>query len=383
MKIALVHDQLQEFGGAERVFLALKRIFPQSDVFTSFYKESPLDKAAPDWKSWNLKTSYASKIPFFGKLYSPLRFLAPSIWESFDFSDYDLVISSSGWYMSKGIITKKPTVHISYFHHPPRYLYGYETAMEWQRYWPVRIYAHVINHGLRMWDFESAKRPDFYIVNSQETRRRLQKFYRRDATVIYPPVNIPKKATSYKLQVTNPYYIIISRIDHAKHVEVLVRAANKMKFRLKIAGSGRDIEHLKSIAGPTVEFLGRVDDSAFPKLYRGARAFLFSAVDEEFGIAPVEAMGYGVPVIAYKSGGLIETVKDGVNGYLFDELTPDSLEQKIKQLESLPKEDYLQMRKNARREAEIYSFQNFKKKILAFVKAHQKKADQSETGMTF
>lgn len=366
MKIALVHDQLQEFGGAERVFLALKKIYPSADVYTAFYDRKALQKNAPDYKDWNITVSWAAHIPFFKKLYSPLRFLAPAIWESFDFSKYDLVISSSGWYMSKNIKTHGSTTHISYVHHQPRYLYGYETAMEWQKHLPIRIYAHLINHKLRIWDYIGSQRPDFLVVNSDETKKRVQKFYRRSSTVIYPPVDIPAKLTT-QLTREPKYYVTLSRLAKAKHIDVLIKAANKKKFKLKIVGQGRDAEYLKSIAGPTVEILGYLDDSEFEKLFVNAKAFLFAAVDEEFGIAPVEAMGYGVPVIAYASGGLKETVKDGVNGYLFDELSQDSLIAKINKLESLSKKEYLTMRKNARSESEKYSFKAFKQNITSIV----------------
>lgn len=367
MKIALVHDQLQEFGGAERVLVALKKIFPQADIFTAFINKDSLKKHVPNYKSWNIKTSWAAKIPFFGKIYSPLRFLAPKIWESFDFSSYNLVISSSGWYMSKGIITHPPTIHICYLHHPPRYLYGYETAVEWQKYRLVKIFANIVNHYLRIWDYKSSQRQDYFIANSKETKRRVQKFYRRNATVIYPPVNIPKQnPKSYMLNAK--YYITVSRLARAKHIELLIATANKLKFELKVVGTGRDEQYLKSHAGKTVEFVGNIDDKTLFKLYEKARGFLFASVDEEFGIAPVEAMGYGVPVIAYRSGGLIETVLDGVNGYLFDQLNETSLIEKIKKLESLSREKYLQMRKNARAESEKYTFGVFKKRVLEFVK---------------
>ncbi|MBI2051227.1 glycosyltransferase [Candidatus Roizmanbacteria bacterium] len=367
MKIAIVHDQLQEFGGAERVLVALKKIFPDSDIYTSLYSPEKLGPHREIFESWKIKTSWAQHIPFFKNLYSPLRFLVPNIWESFDFSRYDLVISSSGWYMSKNIKTAKPTVHISYIHHPPRYLYGYETAVEWQKYWPVKIYAHLVNHHLRIWDYYASQRADYFIVNSEETKRRVKKFYRRDATVIYPPVDIPEKDTRYKIQDTNFYYITVSRLARAKHADVLIRAANKLRFNLLVVGTGRDEEYLKSIAGKTVEFLGNIDDQRLFDLYKNAKAFLFAAIDEEFGIAPCEAMGYGVPVIAYASGGLKETIKDGVNGFLFEKLTEESLIQKIKKLEALSKEEYPEMRKNARKEAEQYSEENFKKKILSFI----------------
>ena len=207
MKVALVHDQLQEFGGAERVLVALKKIFPQSDVYTSFYNPETLAVQQKHFKNWKIITSWADKLPLLKKIYSPLRFITPWIWESFDFSQYDLVISSSGSYMSKGIITRPETLHISYLHHQPRYLYYYETAIEWQKYLPFKIYGNFINHDLRLWDFLSSQRVDYFIANSEETKKRIQKFYRRDASVIYPPVNIPPRfvipSTSTSLSVNS------------------------------------------------------------------------------------------------------------------------------------------------------------------------------------
>ena len=288
MKIALVHDQLQEFGGAERVFVALKEVFPDADVYTSFYNPSALGKHAAKFKGWQIRTSWAQRVPFFNKLYSPFRFLAPYIWESFNFNKYDIVISSSGWYMSKGIITRPETVHICYLHHQPRYLYYYETAVEWQKYLPIKIYAHLVNSALRIWDFISSQRPDYFIANSEETKKRIHKFYRRDSHVIYPPVNIPKKLKSLPQKLhSDTYYLTLSRLAKAKHIEVMIKAANKYKFNLKVGGVGRDEEYLKSIAGDTVEFLGSVRDEDFESLFTQARAFLNAAVDEEFGISVV------------------------------------------------------------------------------------------------
>ncbi|MDP4011219.1 MAG: glycosyltransferase, partial [Candidatus Roizmanbacteria bacterium] len=180
-RIALVHDQLQEFGGAERVFVVLTKLYPEADIFTAFYNPQALGIHNKHFKNRAVIESWAAKIPFFGKLYSPLRFFAPKIWQSFNFDEYDIVISSSGWYMCKGIRTPDKTTHICYLHHPPRYLYGYETAVEWQKYWPVKIYAHIVNHYLRQWDYTSSQRPDYFIANSEETKKRIKKFYRRDA----------------------------------------------------------------------------------------------------------------------------------------------------------------------------------------------------------
>lgn len=377
MKIALVHDHFLEFGGAERVAVALHDIYPDADFYTAAYNKSVTDRYIPGFDKWNVHTSWVSKIPFYQKLYSPLRFLAPLIWESFDFSKYDLVISSSGWFMSKGIKTLRPfdyaqdsgqapTIHISYVHHPPGYLYGYQTAVEWQKYWPVKVYALIINHFLRMWDYSSSARADIILTNSHETAGRIKKFYRRDSIVVYPPVNIPVRVD--RDRPLHEYYVTTSRLAFKKHVDVLIKAANKKKFTLKIIGTGRDEEYLKSIAGSTIEFVGYLPDDQFDKVLSGAKAFLNAAQEEEFGIAPVEAMGRGVPVIAYASGGLKETVHDGGNGYLFEELSEDSLITAINKLEKLSEKHYQEMRKNARKEAEKYSADIFKQNILAIVK---------------
>ncbi len=368
MRIAIVHDQLQEFGGAERVLVSLKKIFPEADVYTSFYNPRTLGVHAQKFSGWKIITSWADKIPLLKRLYSPLRFITPWIWESFDLRNYDLVISSSGGYMSKGIITRPQTTHICYLHHQPRYLYYYETALEWQKYLLIKIYGHLINHGLRLWDYLSSQRVDYFIANSEETRKRINKFYRNDATVIYPPAHIP--ATANRQPATGNYYVTVSRLARAKHVDVLIQAANQQGFNLKIIGTGRDEKYLKSLAGKTVEFLGEVNDHDFPKILSKAKGFLFASVDEEFGIAAAEAMGFSLPVVAFKSGGVPEIVKDALNGYLFNELTPEALIKKIKLLEKLTPEKYSEMKKNARQTAEQFSEEKFKKEILEFVKTH-------------
>lgn len=368
MKVAIVHDQLNEFGGAERVLVSLKQIYPKADVYTTTYNPYSLGVHRSLIKNWKVNVSWFGKIPIIKNLYSPFRFLTPYIWESFNFDDYDLVISSSGSWMSKGVKTKKPTIHISYIHHPPRYLYGYETAIEWQKYFIVRIYAYIVNHFLRIWDFESSQRPDYIIANSKETQKRIEKFYRRNSTVVYPPVSIPK-TINYSLS-TNRYFITVSRLAKAKHIDVLIKAANKKKFNLKVIGSGRDERYLRSISGPTVEFLDNISDKEFSKIFENARAFLFASKDEEFGIAPVEAMGYGLPVIAYRSGGVPEYIEDGANGFLFDELNEDSLLDKFAKLNRLSTKQYLKMKKLARKTAEKFSEKNFKKSIDDFVKKH-------------
>ena len=364
MKVAIVHDQLQEFGGAERVLVIISRMFPKASIYTSFYSPKKLGIHAAEFKNKKIITSWASKIPFLNRLYSPLRFITPKIWEHFIFSNYDLVISSSGSYMCKGIITKPPTKHISYIHHPPRYLYGYETAVEWKKYLLIRVYGNILNLFLRQWDFTSSQRPTLFIANSEETQRRVTKFYRRKSEVIYPPVTIPlKNSVEISTFPSKKRYITVSRLARAKHIDLLVQTANKYHFDLTVVGTGRDMERLKKIAGPTVHMRGEITDDELAKVYQSAYAFLFASVDEEFGIAPIEAMGYGLPVIAFNSGGIPETVHHNINGYLYDSQTPEALYASIQKLESLSSDNYQKMRNEARTQAEQFSEKNFVDKL--------------------
>lgn len=368
MKVALVHDQLQEFGGAERVLVTLKKMYPEADVFTSFYNPKKLGKHAKLFEGWNIITSWADKVYLFKRFFSPFRFITPLLWKYFDFSEYDLVISSSGAYMSKGVKTSGKTLHICYLHHQPKYLYGYETPSNWQKHVLIRIYGNFINHFLRMYDFASSQTVDYFLVNSKEMQRRCTKFYRRESTVVYPPVAIPDKLpNSMPISQASSYYLSVCRLSAPKHVDLLIKAANQEHFALKIAGTGGHEAYLRTIAGPTVEFVGSVPDQQFEELFASAKAFLFAGVDEEFGIAPVEAMGRGIPVIAYNSGGLKETVQDGKNGFIFNELTQNSLLNAIKKLERLSSGAYLTMKKDARRTSEKYSEEVFMNSLGAYI----------------
>lgn len=366
MKVAIVHDQLMEFGGAERVLVELTKIFPQAPIYTSFYDPSKLGKHAEKFENKIIFQSWASKIPFFKKLNSPLRFMHRYIWESFDFSGFDLVISSSGGWSSHGIITKKPTLHICYLHTPPRHLYGYETAMELQRYWPIKLYAQFIGHFMRKWDKNIAsQRPDIFVANSQETARRIKNLYSRESIVIYPPVILAEKNIFSDTKfASKDYYITVSRLARSKHIEIQVIAANKYDYKLKVVGKGRDLEYLKSIAGKNVTFASDVTDADFNDIYRHAKAFLNTAVDEEFGISAVESLGRGVPVIAFASGGLKETIKNAKNGFLIDTNSPQALFEAIQKFEKLSESALQMMSEYAYNDAKNYSLENFRRNIF-------------------
>lgn len=365
MKIALVHDYLKEYGGAERVLETLHEIYPDAPIYTSFVDWENLGPHSQRIKKWNIKTSWFGKIWLFRKLHSPLRFLTPWVWKDFDFSGFDVVISSSGWYISRGITVPKNCVHICYLHHPPRHLYGYSTAVEWQKYPLVRVYATVVNHFLRIYDFETSQKVDYFIVNSKETQKRCWKFYRRNSDVIYPPVETPAFArASAGKQNSKRYYLCVSRLARAKHIDLAIKVCRKLNLPLKVVGKGKDEEYLKGLSqGSTnIEFLGEISDEELDKVYKSARALIFPSEDEEFGIVSVEAQAHGVPVIGLRSGGLPETIVDGKTGILFDDLTVESLSSAIKKLEKtkINPQDCV-------KKAQKFSKERFIKEITRFV----------------
>jgi glycosyltransferase involved in cell wall biosynthesis len=367
MKVAIVHDYIKEYGGAERVLEALCEAYPDAPIYTAFYQ-----KGSPAWerfKNRKIIASWVHYIPFFAtKLHSPLRFLAPQIWGSFNFDKYDVVITSASWYVTKGVLNKglgKRTIEICYCHTPPRWLYGYKTSVEWQRFWVVKVYGIIVGHFMRMYDFNAAQRVDFFIANSKEVQTRIKKFYRRDATVIYPPVGLGTRDLGLGTR-KKDYYFIVARIVGGKGLELAVEAAKKLGIKLKIAGAPAGYytghKQLQEDATDNIEFLGRVTDEELIKLYSEAKAFLALATDEDFGITPVEAMLCGTPVIAYFGGGYKETIIDGKTGVFFHEATASSLAEAIKKFEKMKFDP-----KVCQKQAEKFSKERFVREIKKFV----------------
>lgn len=367
MKIALVHDYLGEFGGAERVLMALSNLWPDAPIYTAFWRPG---EAWERFKHRDVRVSWAQRVPFFPtKLHSPLRFLAPCIWNSFDFSQYDVILGSSSWYVTKGFLRKGSAIEMCYCHTPPRWLYGYPTSVEWQRYRIVRWYAKIVGFFMRQYDWRAAHRVNYFIANSQNTSKRIKKFYRRDSTIIYPPVRIPPALNIQR----EDYYLVISRIVGGKGLELAIGAASALGVRVKIAGApsgyATELKKLVSKAGETVEFLGHVTDEELARLYAGARGFLALASDEDFGITPVEAMAAGTPVIAFRGGGYTESVLEGKTGIFFDEPTVESL------VAAIQKFQHMHISSDAcRAQAERFSLTRFEKEMRQFVKSHQHKA---------
>jgi glycosyltransferase involved in cell wall biosynthesis len=358
MKIALVHDYIKEFGGAERVLRVLADMYPKAPIYTAFRVDgSSCDKEFSDRKI--VESPWAFLIKYFN-LYSPLRFLVPLIWGSLDLTKYDLVVTSCSSYFARGFRVRPETKVVAYCHTPPRFLYGYETSIDLQRYWIVRVYAVIVNHFLRIFDLKSAQRVNVWIVNSENTKKRVQKFYRKDALVVYPPVEVEKLIKRSEGIKKQDYFLIVSRLVGAKGLVEAAEAAVHSGFKLKIVGEAVGFsqveKQLKGLGG--VELLGRVSDEKLWGLYSKAKGFIALAKDEDFGVTVVEAMASGTPVIAYNGGGFKESVIDGLTGILVNGTDKTTLENAIRRFESI-KWNRATLLKQARK----FSRENFEKRI--------------------
>lgn len=332
MRIALVHDYIKEYGGAERVLETLHDMFPEAPVFTLVYCPEFLGPHKNRFKNWDIKTSPFNDMPFKEKFISMYRLFTPWMFKIFNFSGYDVILVSATGAYSPNVINKKDAKQICYCHTPPRYLYGYATAREWKKNLWIRSIAEKLNVWLRKVDQLSSKNVDQYIANSEEVRSRIKKFYGKDAIVVYPPVAVVGKSAKKE-----NYFVAGGRLARPKHFEIIIQAANRLQLPLKIFGKGFAGygEELKQLAGPTIEFVGEVPDTKKLELMSHAQAFFMASEDEDFGITPVEAMGVGTPVIAYRSGGLKETVVDGKTGVFFNHLSSEAVEEAIKKFFSL------------------------------------------------
>jgi len=369
MRVAIVHDYIKEYGGAERVLEAIHDIFPDAPVFTTIYAPSFLGPHKHRFERWDIRPSWLNKIPFSHKLISPLRLLAPVVFRSMNFSKYDVVIVSATGAYQPNCIKKNGAIHVCYCHTPPRYLYGYATARNWKKNVVMRICGEIANHFLRITDVASSQNVDYFIANSKEVAGRIQKFYKRDATIIYPPVVTGVKNTKKP----RTYFLAGGRLAAAKHIEIAIQACNTLRVPLKIFGKGFAGygESLRALAGPTIEFVGEVSDDEKWKLLQGARAYLFPSEDEDFGILPVEAMAAGTPVIAYYSGGVKETVVEGKTGLFFQSLTSVSLSQKLKEFIALKN---LTWESSCQKQASLFSQKTFLSRFQAFIQRVAKKA---------
>lgn len=356
MKTALVYDRVNSWGGAERVLLALNKIFPEAPLYTSVYKRK---KAG--WASAFPKVipSFLQNIPLAKSRHDLFPYLMPLAFESFDFSEYELVISITSE-AAKGIITKPGTKHICYCLTPTRYLWsGYK---EYFKNSAIRNMVAPIVRYLKAWDVQASKRPDVIVGISQEVVGRIKKYYGRDAKLIYPPVKYSALRSTEKSP-DGPYYLVVSRLVPYKKVDLVVQLFNQMNRQLVIVGDGRESKKLRNMAGSNIKFTGRISDEELWKYYAGCKALIFPQ-EEDFGITAVEAQLAGKPVIAYKNGGASETVINGKTGILFDEQTTGSLANAIQRFEKM-KFNPIDCVENAKR----FSFERFKKEFAKLTSA--------------
>lgn len=368
MKVALVYDRVNKWGGAERVLLALHKIFPKAPLFTSVY-----DKENAKWaRVFDVRTTFLQKIPFAKSHHDLLASFMPIAFETFNFDEYDVVISVTSE-AAKGIVTKPGTLHICLCLTPTRYLWsGYK---EYFKNPMLRLVSRPIVMLLRKWDFAAAQRPDSYIAISQEVARRLKKYYKKAAPVIYPPIELLR--TRLPQKATNDYFLVVCRLVPYKKIDIAIKACNRLQLPLKIVGTGSEENYLRSIAGPTVEFVGNLTDNELIRYYNECAALLFPGL-EDLGLTVLEAQQYGKPVIAYKGGGAMETIIEGKTGEFF---APQSASALTKKLQLLLKRRKIKLGSNVRssyytyciKNARTFSQARFQRELMRFIK-QQKKA---------
>lgn len=326
MKVAIVHYWLVGSGGGENVVKAILEIFPEADVFTLV--ERPEFSKTIVRRS-KLRTSFLQHIPGAAKYYRALLPLMPTALENLDLRGYDLIISSESG-PAKGILPPLGAVHICYCHSPMRYIWDQYHEYRARTGWLQRLVLSLCITRLRLWDLASSTRVDRFVANSHYVASRIGRFYRRKASVIYPPVDVDDFALSAE---RGDYYLITGRHVSYKRIDLAIEACNALGRKLIVTGDGPDTRRLKAMAGPTVTFVGRCSFADLKRYYGEAMAFLMPG-EEDFGIAPVEAMASGRPVIAFASGGATETVIDGRTGIFFRDQSKESLSAAILQFEA-------------------------------------------------
>ncbi len=318
-QLALVHDWLNQMGGAEKVLETLVRMFPGAPVFTSMYAP---DRMPAVYRSWDIRTSFMQGLPAVTSRHQAYLPLYPVAFSRMDLRGHDLILSNKSAFCH-GVPKPPNATHICYCLTPTRFLWQYEA------YRARETLPSAIDRGLRpmiarlrQWDYAAAQRVDHFIAISTEIQARIQQYYDRPSTIIYPPVDVARfHPTGDPVE---DYYLAGGRLIPYKRTDLAVKACSELGLRLLVYGDGRDRAALERMAGPTVEFLGRVSEEKLAELYSRARAFIFPG-REDFGIAPLESQAAGRPVIAFAGGGSLDTVLPGCTGELFVEQTPEAL----------------------------------------------------------
>lgn len=355
MRVALVYDRVNKWGGAERVLLALHKIFPGAPLYTSVYNK----KTSPWADEFKVKTSFLQSASALRKYNELLAVLMPLAFERFSFDEYDLVISVSSE-SAKGIITNPKTVHISYCLTPTRYLWsGYED------YFPNKLIRFLSKGSvsyLRSWDKMASARPDHLIAISTEVKNRIKKYYKRESEIIFPPLMLDKPKAILKTK--QNFFLFVSRfsrLSYYKRADLVIEAFNRLGFPLKVVGGGPMLGKLKSRAKKNIEFLGELTDARLAYYYENCIALVFPGL-EDFGLTMAEAQFFGKPVIAYRGGGALDIVVEGVTGEFFNKQDPLFI------VEALKKFDRKRYNKaDIIKNSEKFTFENFKRKLEKFI----------------
>lgn len=343
LRVAIVHDYLNQMGGAERVVVALHRMFPQAPIYTTIADPSVLPQPL---READIRTTWMQRIPGILRRFKAFFWLYPLAVRSMNLRGYDLVVSSSSAY-AKGIRTSRRAVHVCYCHTPMRFAWDFEGYMSHYEIPAVlKRISRPLTGWLRRWDVRTSRRVDLFVANSSIVRERIRRYYQRSASLVYPPVQfdrfrppMPSMPPSASAQASSPpapllsvlkdgtaegYFLVVSRLIAYKRIDLAVLACTLSGKRLVVVGDGPDRARLQKLAGPSVRFAGRLPDEEVERLMRGCEALLFPGA-EDFGITPLEANACGKPVIAYREGGALDTVRPGVNGLFFEQPDPNSL----------------------------------------------------------
>lgn len=360
MKVAIVHDYLNDYGGAEKLVEAICELYPDADIYTAVKDEEKLHKAG---------AFVGKKInaPNINGLLKPFKkffiYSYPIYFETLDLNKYDLVITSTA-HFAKGVITPASTLHICYMHTPTRFLWGLKTETSIRDKWWAKLPLRVADNYLRIWDYVAAQRPDYIVCNSIEVKKRIAKFYKRDATVINPFYDSP--LTKVEVAKTKPiigdYYFTISRKGKYKNLDLIAKTFNELKRTIYIAGSGSNDTDLKQYEGKYVKLLGFLSEKEKVAYLKGCKAFVVATENEDFGITPIEANSFGKPCIVLNSGGLKETTIRKQTGVIFDTPTVQDLSKAVENFEKL-KFDNVFITKHAQK----YSKERFMKEFREFV----------------
>jgi glycosyltransferase involved in cell wall biosynthesis len=360
MPLALIHDWLNQLGGAEDVLECLAGLFPEAPIYTSIYWR---DRMPAAYRQWPIRVSFMDRLPGVYRHHQPYLPLYPLAFERFDLAGFDLVLSNKSGFCH-GVRPAPGALHVCYCLTPTRYVWDFDAYAGREGLGPaVRLALRPMLRWLRRWDHAAAQRVDHFVAISTEVQRRIARFYGRESVIIYPPVDTTRFAAAAAQSAPGDYYLSLGRLVPYKRVDLAVQACTVLKLPLLVGGDGRDRARLERLAGPTVKFLGRVPDADLPALVAGCRAFIFPGL-EDFGITSVQALAAGRPVIALAGGGALDIVQDGVNGVLFPAPEVDDLRAALERFERLSFDPAA-----LRRSAERFDRERFVEQLRDFLHA--------------